>query len=103
MPNSRQSSASGSPGNLRVTDFISSSIPEHSFQGIAPSPLRGESVPYVSGTMCYLCLRPLIFALREYQVEGLSICGIDIYGVYRTVRNNYFEQLGLFFGSLLKI
>src|SRR5262249_33857432 len=44
----------------RATNCSLSSITEHSFQGIAPSPLQGESVTYVSGTMCYLCLRPLI-------------------------------------------
>src|ERR1700733_2636568 len=64
MPNSGQSPARGSPASRRATNFILSSITEHSFQGIAPSPLRRESVTYVSGTMCYLCLRPLSFAER---------------------------------------
>src|SRR6202140_1711462 len=59
MPNSLQSSAIASPASRRATNCSLSSITEHSFQGIAPSPLRGESVTYVSGTMCYLCLRPL--------------------------------------------
>src|ERR1700676_5525158 len=60
MPNSLQSSAIASPASRRATNCSLSSITEHSFQGIIPSPLRGESVTYVSGTMCYLCLRPLI-------------------------------------------
>src|ERR1700730_1451783 len=58
MPNSLQSSAIASPASRRATNCSLSSITEHSFQGITPSPLRGESVTYVSGTMCYLCLRP---------------------------------------------
>src|ERR1700730_2674270 len=60
MPNSLQSSAIASPASRRATNCSLSSITEHSFQGITPSPLRGESVTYVSGTMCYLCLRSLI-------------------------------------------
>src|SRR5580658_6153678 len=60
MPNSLQSSAIASPASRRATNCSLSSITEHSFQGITTSPLRGESVTYVSGTMCYLCLRPLI-------------------------------------------
>src|ERR1700733_157450 len=59
MPNSLQSSAIVSPASPRATNCSLSSITEHSFQGITPSPLRGESVTYVSGTMCYLCLRSL--------------------------------------------
>src|ERR1700719_468661 len=59
MPNSLQSSAAARPPSGRATNCSLSSITEHSFQGIIPSPLRGESVTYVSGTMCYLCLRPL--------------------------------------------
>src|ERR1700741_809718 len=58
MPNSLHSSAIGSPASRRATNCILSSITEHSFQGIASSP-RGGSVTHVSGTMCYLCLRPL--------------------------------------------
>jgi hypothetical protein len=59
-------------GNLNLTgkatqqafaDFASkrtrSSITEHSFQGITPSP-RGGSVTYVSGTNCHPCVGPLI-------------------------------------------
>jgi hypothetical protein len=45
---------------------------EHSFQGITPSPLRGESVTYVSGTMCYLCLRPLIVGVTDLPASPSS-------------------------------
>src|SRR5580704_15676989 len=64
MPNSLHSSVIGSPASRRATNCILSSITEHSFQGIASSP-RGGSVTHVSGTMCYLCLRPL-----TVEIEG---------------------------------
>src|SRR6202046_1964469 len=48
-----------SPASRRATNCILSSVTEHSFQGTSPSRLREESVTYVSGTKCYLCLRPL--------------------------------------------
>jgi hypothetical protein len=32
---------------------------EHSFQGISSLLFEEESVTYMSGTICYLCLRPL--------------------------------------------
>src|ERR1700675_4953467 len=70
MPNSLQSSAIASPASRRATNCSLSSITEHSFQGIIPSPLRGESVTYVSGTMCYLCLRPL----TPVNTRGSSLC-----------------------------
>src|SRR5580700_2774374 len=60
MPNSLQSSAIASPASRRATNCIRSSVTEHSFQGISPSLKPGGSVTHVSGTMCYLCLRPLI-------------------------------------------
>src|SRR5215472_12351864 len=48
-----------SPASRRPTNCSLSSIAERSFHGIfTPSP-EGESVTHVSGTMCYLCLRPL--------------------------------------------
>src|ERR1700693_1550643 len=73
MPNSLQSSAIASPASRRATNCSLSSITEHSFQGIIPSPLRGESVTYVSGTMCYLCLRPLTLKSRfSYFIVALS-------------------------------
>src|SRR6516162_8895945 len=54
MPNSLQSSDIASPASRRATNCSLSSITKHSFQGIiTPSP-EGESVTYVSGTMCYL-------------------------------------------------
>src|SRR5262249_44616204 len=59
MPNSLQSSAIASPASRRATNCILSSIAEHSFQGITPSLPEGGSVTHVSGTMCYLCSRPL--------------------------------------------
>src|SRR5260370_32553800 len=57
MPNSLQSSAIASPASRRATNCTLSSITEHSFQGITPSPLRGKVSPmcpvqcvtYVSG------------------------------------------------------
>jgi hypothetical protein len=48
-----------SPARRRATNCSLSSIAEHSFQGISFLPNQGESVTHVSGTMCYLCLRPL--------------------------------------------
>src|SRR5215467_11227286 len=60
MPNSLQRSAIASPASRRATNCSLSSITEHSFQGITPSQKTGGSVTHVSGTMCYLCLRPLI-------------------------------------------
>src|SRR5450432_3991939 len=71
MPNSLQSSAIASPASRRATNCSLSSIAEHSFQGIAPSPLRGESVTYVSGTMCYPCLRSLTI-LYDYSFSWPS-------------------------------
>src|ERR1700676_1012844 len=73
MPNSLQSSAIASPASRRATNCSLSSITEHSFQGIIPSPLRGESVTYVSGTMCYLCLRPLKPQLCQQSLEPARI------------------------------
>ena len=59
MPNSLQSSVIGSPASRRATNCRRSSITEHSFHGITSSLKKGKSVAYVSGTICYLCLRPL--------------------------------------------
>src|ERR1700729_3599189 len=89
MPNSRQSSDSGSPASRRATNFILSSITEHSFQGIAPSPLRGESVTYVSGTMCYLCLRPLIPDLIRFtRLLTTTLLGCN-WVQHRTLRQGF--------------
>src|ERR1700719_3250199 len=57
MPNSLQSSAIASPASRRATNCSLSSIAEHSFQGITPSPIRVKVSPmcpvqcvtYVSG------------------------------------------------------
>src|ERR1700676_1088603 len=73
MPNSLQSSAIASPASRRATNCSLSSITEHSFQGITPSPLRGESVTYVSGTMCYLCLRSLTLSLNDLRICRASV------------------------------
>src|SRR5450755_4031436 len=72
MPNSLQSSAIASPASRRATNCSLSSIAEHSFQGITPSPLRGESVTYVSGTMCYPCLRSVTQCLCGHSRFCLS-------------------------------
>ena len=57
----------------RPTNCSPSSIAEHSFHGIlAPSP-KGESVTHVSGTMCYLCLRPL--SRLQHAGLGELLCG----------------------------
>src|SRR5260370_40739065 len=58
MANSRQSVTIFSPSSKRPTKRTRSSITEHSFQGITPSP-RGGSVTHVSGTNCHPCVRPL--------------------------------------------
>src|ERR1700688_881253 len=73
MPNSLQSSAIASRAGGGATNCSLSSITEHSFQGIIPSPLRGESVTYVSGTMCYLCLRPLNLSLTDLRICRASV------------------------------
>src|SRR6516225_5331538 len=78
MPNSLQSSAIASPASRRATNCSLSSITEHSFQGIiTPSP-EGESVTYVSGTMCYLCLRPLINHLHDLILLQIGSIGSNI-------------------------
>src|SRR5579872_1206596 len=49
-----------SPSLSRITNRMRWSITELSFHGIPPAPpSRGKSVTHVSGTFCYLCLRPL--------------------------------------------
>src|SRR6266567_7608477 len=61
MPNSRQTSVIDSPSSNLTTNRMRSSITEHSFHGIDTSRSKAESVTYVSGTPCYLCLGPLTF------------------------------------------
>src|ERR1700683_3375216 len=78
MPNSLQSSAIASPASRRATNPTRPQNPptpppagrgSHKLQSfihcrtLLPRhhslPFTGKSVTYVSGTMCYLCLRPL--------------------------------------------
>src|SRR6516165_5915135 len=59
IPNSLQRSAICSPASRRATNCTLSSITEHSFQGIHFLLKKGESVTYVSGTFCYLCVGSL--------------------------------------------
>jgi len=53
-------SAIGSPASRRATNLTLSSMTEHSSHGIHfPPQEKGESVTYVSGTICYRCLGSL--------------------------------------------
>src|SRR5579859_490298 len=80
MPNSLQSSAIASPASRRATNCSLSSITERSFQGIIPSSLEEESVTHVSGTKCYLCLRPLIQRLsNRAEVLCLSLVHVLVH------------------------
>jgi hypothetical protein len=45
--------------------LVSHPSPNTPSKASLPSPLRGESVNYVSGTMCYLCLRSLMRELSD--------------------------------------
>src|SRR3982074_2420444 len=63
MPNARQTSLIASPSSSRATNRRRSSITEHSFHGIDTSPGKGKGVTHVSGTICHLCLGPLILLL----------------------------------------
>ena len=65
IPNSLQRSAIGSPASRRATNCTLSSITEHSFHGIHFLLKKGESVTYVSGTFCHLCVGSLSFYLLE--------------------------------------
>src|ERR1700676_4571038 len=87
MPNSLQSSAIASPASRRATNCSLSSITEHSFQGITPSPLQGKVSPMcpvqcvtyfsrrsvVIGTFHFFSshaeLRPN-FLLKEFGITG---------------------------------
>src|SRR6516225_1493371 len=89
MPNSLQSSAIASPASRRATNCSLSSITEHSFQGIiTPSP-EGESVTYVSGTMCYLCLRPLTLKQLRFFLRCISTF-IELGNIWEQL---FFEQV----------
>src|SRR5439155_26733185 len=72
MPNSRQSSAIDSPPSRRATNCSLSSMTEHSFQGVQPSPKKGKSVTYVSGTICYLCVGSLTKHLADFGRLGFG-------------------------------
>src|SRR5215472_6895093 len=87
MPNSLQSSAIGSPASRRATNCSLSSITEHSFQGIHFLLKKGESVTYVSGTMCYLCLRPQIYNSAGVVPSSLTITRTSSAGAFA-----YFDQ-----------
>src|SRR5712664_4812576 len=57
MPNSLQSSAIASPASRRATNCSLSSITEHSFQGIIPSPSTGRK--------CYLRVRYNVLPMSQ--------------------------------------
>src|SRR6202022_3313024 len=57
MPNSLQSSAIASPASRRATNCSLSSITEHSFQGITPSPSTGRK--------CHLCVRYNVLPMSQ--------------------------------------
>src|SRR5579872_3214256 len=61
-----------SPSLSRITNRIRSSITERSFQGIPlfRLPFRRKSVTHVSGTFCYLCLRPLTLSTQRTNSRG---------------------------------
>src|SRR6516164_6553425 len=70
MPNSRQTSVIASPSKSRPTNRRRSSITEHSSHGINTSrPKKAKGVTHVSGTICHLCLRPLI--VEQQQIPSL--------------------------------
>src|SRR6266850_5164493 len=73
MANSRKSVTIFSPSSKRPTKRTRSSITEHSFQGITPSP-RGGSVTHVSGTNCHPCVRPLTYVLLLQSVGFSAWC-----------------------------
>src|SRR6266851_9686487 len=73
IPNSLQRSAICSPASRRATNCSLSSITEHSFQGITPSQKTGGSFTHVSGTMCYLCLRPLIIIYLAQETQKIDL------------------------------
>src|SRR6266403_24546 len=86
MANSRQSVTIFSPSSKRPTKRTRSSITEHSFQGITPSP-RGGSFTHVSGTNCHPCVRPLRSSMT-YQC-GYPFC-------YRILNISLASQYWLF-------
>src|ERR1700730_15575119 len=75
MPNSLQSSAIASPASRRATNCSLSSITEHSFQGITPSPSTGRK--------CHLCVRYNVLPMSQVA-HGKNppgqICLVDSLG-----------------------
>jgi integrase len=57
ISNSRHRTAIFSPSSNRATNLSFSSTLEHSCHGILRLPQKPESVTYVSGMLCYLCVR----------------------------------------------
>src|ERR1700730_15305166 len=66
MPNSLQSSAIASPASRRATNCSLSSITEHSFQGITPSPSTGRK--------CHLCVRYNVLPMSQVAHQRFSLC-----------------------------
>src|ERR1700692_3776915 len=64
MPNSLQSSAIASPASRRATNCSLSSITEHSFQGITPSPSTGRK--------CHLCVRYNVLPMSQVAQKELN-------------------------------
>src|ERR1700732_3546301 len=64
MPNSLKSSAIASPVSRRATNCSLSSITEHSFQGITPSPSTGRK--------CYLCVRYNVLPMSQVAHKELA-------------------------------
>src|SRR5215467_9792455 len=85
MPNSLQRSAISSPASRRATNCSLSSITEHSFHGITPSQKTGGSVTHVSGTMCYLCLRPLksLTSVRKGRVGRFGKTWVNLRAIFQ--------------------
>src|SRR5258707_10207657 len=82
MPNSRQSSAIASPVGRRATNCSLSSITEHSFQGIIPSPSTGRK--------CYLRVRYNVLPMSQVGQSACSPC------VYPLLVAAAFKLFGIF-------
>src|ERR1700686_3507452 len=64
MPSSLQSSPIPSPASRRATNCSLSSITEHSFQGITPSPSTGRK--------CHLCVRYNVLPMSQVAHSHLQ-------------------------------
>src|SRR5215469_18947183 len=71
IPNSLHRSAICSPASRRATNCSLSSMTEHSFHGIHFLLKKGESVTYVSGTFCHLCVGSLTGVLSAQSSRML--------------------------------